>query len=302
MDAERPGVPIRLDHFRFSGQVLLPILDVALAELRLEVRCEPDAVGRVHVDHLHLARQVLAAREARHHLERVAEDHPVRPVHVVTVELDRFRVVLLRVGEEVPVDVLPCQHPQDGLGGNPFVHVQGHRIDLEPRSLPLAAPLQPRLVALQRRGQDACLLPGKRTLSSGCQELLQPVGRRRFGRRAQHRRQVRVVPVVNRLLLFDEALCFEPRQGNVLPGRRILERRDGLAARTFRGRWSLLPARHGSIPGLGACGPYRISDRVRAAFRPQPPDRPAPMHPAASGILAVSEGCRSCLPGRADRQ
>ena len=181
VDAERPGVPVRLDHLRLAGQVLLPILHVALAKLRLEVRREPDAVGRVHVDHLHLARQILAAGEARHHLEGIPEDHPVRPVHVVAVELHRLRVVLLRVGEEVPVDVLPRQHPQDGLGGDPLVHVQGHRIDLEPRSLPLAAPFQPRLVALQRRGQDPSLLPGQRTLPGGGQELLQPVGRRGVG-------------------------------------------------------------------------------------------------------------------------
>ena len=43
----------------------------------LEVRVELDAVGRVEVDALHLAAQPLALGERCHHLQAVAEDHPV---------------------------------------------------------------------------------------------------------------------------------------------------------------------------------------------------------------------------------
>jgi hypothetical protein len=97
-----PRVPIRLDHLRLAREVLLLVLHVPLADQRLEVTRELDAVRRVHVDHLDLARQVLAGGQGRHHLQAIAEDEPVRPVDVVLVELDRLAVLQLGVGEEVP--------------------------------------------------------------------------------------------------------------------------------------------------------------------------------------------------------
>ena len=45
----------------------------------------------------------------------------------------RLRVLLLWIGEEVALDILPSQHAQYGLGGDALVHVQRHRIDLKPR-------------------------------------------------------------------------------------------------------------------------------------------------------------------------
>ena len=96
VDAERPGVAVRPDHLRLAGEVLPAVLHVALAELGLEVRREPDAVRRVDVDHLDLAGEILPPGEAGHDLERVAQDHAVRPVDVVPIELHRLRVLLLR--------------------------------------------------------------------------------------------------------------------------------------------------------------------------------------------------------------
>ena len=70
----------------------------------LEIAVEFDAVGRVEVDALHLAAQALALGEARHDLKRVAEDHAVRPVLVVLIELGLGFHVLghaVEIGEQV---------------------------------------------------------------------------------------------------------------------------------------------------------------------------------------------------------
>ena len=99
-----PRIPERLDLFRLPADVLgLAVRDVAAGRRPLEVRVELDAVGRVEVDALHLAAQPLAFGERRHHLEAVAEDHPVRPVGVVLVELGLGAVVrqAVEVGEQV---------------------------------------------------------------------------------------------------------------------------------------------------------------------------------------------------------
>ena len=94
MDPEFPGVAERLDLLGLARGVLeLAVLDVALARRDLPVRAELDAVRRVDVDHLNLAAELLSLGERRHHLEAVAEDHAVRPVGVVLVEVDLLEVV-----------------------------------------------------------------------------------------------------------------------------------------------------------------------------------------------------------------
>ena len=123
VDAAHPGIPIGFHHLRLPRQILLAILHVALAEIGLKVGAKADAVGRIEVDHLHLAGQVLPPRQARHHLQRIAEDHAVRPIHIVPVELHRLGVVLLRIRKEIAVHILPRQHPQNRLRRHPLVHV-----------------------------------------------------------------------------------------------------------------------------------------------------------------------------------
>ena len=93
MDAQLPRVAEGLDLLDLAGDVLeLAVLDVALAGRRLPVRSELDAIRRVEVDHLHLAPEALALGQAGHHLERIAEDHAVRPVGLVLVELDQVQL------------------------------------------------------------------------------------------------------------------------------------------------------------------------------------------------------------------
>ena len=175
VDAERPGVAVGLDHLWLAGEILLTVLDVALAKLGLEVRGEFDAVGRVQADHLHLAREVFAPGEAGHDLEGVTEDHAIRPVHVVLVELHGLGVIVLRIGKEIALDILAGEHAEDGLGGDALVHVEGDGLDLEPRLLAFAAPLEPRLMAPQRVRQQLRLRRRKRPLPRDGQQLRQLV-------------------------------------------------------------------------------------------------------------------------------
>jgi hypothetical protein len=156
--AERPGIAIRLDGLGLAGQVLFAVLHVAASDLGLEVGGEADAVGRVHVDHLDLAAQVLAMGEGGHDLERVAEDHAVGPVDVVLVEADGLAILLLRVGEHVALDVLASHSAEDGLGRDALVDVQGHGVDDELLHLALAGPFQPRLPVAEHPPQLGGLL------------------------------------------------------------------------------------------------------------------------------------------------
>ncbi len=71
----------------------LPSFTSRLRALTCQLRPELDAVRRVDVDHLDLAAQALALGEASHHLQAVAEDHAVRPVGLVLVEVDDVELV-----------------------------------------------------------------------------------------------------------------------------------------------------------------------------------------------------------------
>lgn len=51
------------------------------------------------------------------------------------------------------------------------MHVQGHRLDLKPRLLPLATPLQPRLVTAEGVGKKLGFVGGKGALAGGGEEF-----------------------------------------------------------------------------------------------------------------------------------
>ena len=104
VDAVAPGVAKGLHLLRLAGDVLgLAVLHGVTSGGPLEVGVELDAVGRVDIDALHLAAQALALRQRRHDLQAVAEDHAVRPVGVVAIELGRRGAVwqAVEIGEEV---------------------------------------------------------------------------------------------------------------------------------------------------------------------------------------------------------
>lgn len=138
--------------------VLRAVLHVAARGAPLEVRVEPDAIGRVEIDALHLAAQALALGEARHHVEAVARDHAVRPVLVVRVKLGlRFEIgQAVEVGEEVghrlgtavlPRLRLPAQVVDQHLRVHLLLDVErrrGHH-EVRPVLLVLAAPHELRI-------------------------------------------------------------------------------------------------------------------------------------------------------------
>ena len=87
VNAIAPGVTEGLDLFRLAGDVIgIAVLHVAAGRRPLEIAVELDAIWWIEIDALHLAAQAFALGEARHHLQRVAEDHAVRPVLVVLIE------------------------------------------------------------------------------------------------------------------------------------------------------------------------------------------------------------------------
>src|SRR5450755_4690943 len=63
------------------------ILDVAAGCGPLEITVEPYAVRWIDVDALDLTTKTLAFGQARHCIERIAEDHTIRPILIVLVEL-----------------------------------------------------------------------------------------------------------------------------------------------------------------------------------------------------------------------
>ncbi len=153
MHAEPPSIAIGADHFRLARQIRFAILYVSLARLRLKITTKTYAIGRVQVDHLDLAGEILALRQAGHHLQAVAQDQPVRSINIVLVKLDSLRISQLGVGKQITGNILPCRGPQDGLSAHALMNVQRNRVHREARRLTLARPFQPGLMAPKRLGQ-----------------------------------------------------------------------------------------------------------------------------------------------------
>ena len=151
MDAQFPGVAEGFDHFRLGGQVLvLAVRYLSLVREGLEVGAVLDAVGRVDVDHLHLAAHALLLEEAVHHQQAVARDQAVAPVVGVPVELDGLaqRRVLFGLLEQRPlarVGVGLAYRLDDAARVDPLVYVQRDGGNLEIVALGLLGPAQLRL-------------------------------------------------------------------------------------------------------------------------------------------------------------
>ena len=159
MNAQLPGIPERLEHLRFLGQVgVVAVLDIALADEGLEVGAVLDAVRRVDVDHLHPAGHALLLEQAGHHQQAVAGDQAVGPVALMAVEVDGLAAGQVGGGvlEQAGLDgqgglfalgllIHALAHrPEDGGGVDAFVDVQADGVDLETGPLRLAGPVEVR--------------------------------------------------------------------------------------------------------------------------------------------------------------
>jgi hypothetical protein len=155
VNTQLPGIPERLDHLRFLGEVGVgPVLDVALVGEGLEVGAVFDTVGRVDVDHLHRTGHALLLQKRVHHQQGVAGNQAVHPAPVVAVELHRLpgrqrllepgaeEVALAGAGLRLAVLHAFAQRRQEGHGVDAFVHVQADGIHLEVQPLGLAAPVE----------------------------------------------------------------------------------------------------------------------------------------------------------------
>ena len=88
VDPIPPSVSEGFHLLRLSGDVLhLAVPYRAAGGGPLKVGVELDAVGWIDVHTLNLAPQPFPFRQRCHNLQAVTEDHPVRPVGVVLVEL-----------------------------------------------------------------------------------------------------------------------------------------------------------------------------------------------------------------------
>ena len=123
MHAEPPSIAMGAHHFRLARQICFTIFYVSLARLRLKITTKTHAIGRVQVDHLHLAGQILPLRQARHHLQAVTQDQPVRPINIVLVKLDSLRISQPGVGKQITGHILPRRGTQDGLGAHALMNV-----------------------------------------------------------------------------------------------------------------------------------------------------------------------------------
>jgi hypothetical protein len=103
--------PGRLDLLRLPRDIrVLAIPHITPTRGDLPVGAKLDAVGRVHVDRLDLAAEVLLLGEAVHDEQGVTEDQAVRPVVLVGVEVDQLV-------ELQPVEVV--EEGELGLVGSP---------------------------------------------------------------------------------------------------------------------------------------------------------------------------------------
>ena len=235
VDAELPGVAVRLHHLRLAHHVVVGAVGhVALAHERLEVRAELHRVGRVHVDGLDLAAEPLVAEQRVHHHQRVAEDHPVHPPVPVLVCLEQpvadGEVALPEEVEQVdlPVPGVSFQRLEDGRRREALVHEQGERRHVEGGPFGLTRPVEERLGELLQLGRlrlrSGELLPQLRKNAPGDFVAVAGIDDARQPRDAvRERRELRLGPLTGGVLLIP------------------VERRRERGVVAVRGRRHLLP-------------------------------------------------------------
>ena len=186
VNAVAPCVTKGLDLFRFAGDVAgVAVPDVPAGSGPLEVRVEPDAVGRVEVDTLHLAAQSFALGEGGHHLQAVTEDHAIGPVGVVLVEFGAgvFIRQPVEVGKEVELrgcfrfPAVANQIVDQHLGVNFFLDVEWWRLHEEVRHVlfVLASPdelgIEVTIATLVGNPERVAVVPFHDSLVLGCGDV-----------------------------------------------------------------------------------------------------------------------------------
>ena len=125
VDAVFVGVPERLDDDRIVRDVLAGWLSSPILHRWLEVAVEPDSVGRIVEDHLHLPGEAVALGERGHDAAGVAPDEAVLPIPPVFVPLVGGVLGQVVVGRAEEVPGLPAVGGRRGQGTD-----EGGRVDL----------------------------------------------------------------------------------------------------------------------------------------------------------------------------
>ncbi len=150
MQAQFPSVAVGLHHFGLARQIVVgAVRHVALAHEGLEIAAELHAIGRVDVDHLHLAGHVLVLQKRVHHHQTITQNHAVEPAVGVFIGLEQLLGhVAVRVSKKVqchlPAGLETLEAFQNGLGRQALVDEQGQRRHFEAQPLSLAGPFQKR--------------------------------------------------------------------------------------------------------------------------------------------------------------
>ena len=164
--------------------------------------------------------------EARHHLERVAQDHAVRPGHVVLIELHRLGVIAAADRQTGRAPRPPAPAP----AGSPAWRC-AHAYAAPPARPRTTASRACRSIPAMARAAAAHspeirLLGRQRPLSRDRQQLREAVRLGGIRGRPQDGRQMRVVFIANPRRFLQDALRLQPRRRNVLPLGGIFDRRD----------------------------------------------------------------------------
>ena len=125
--------------------VVVVVPHIPAAHKGLEVRAEADAIGRVHIDHLHLFAQALVMQQRVHHHQRIAQHQAVLPIAPGVGAQHLFVNGALRVAEHIALRGIPAvaaEGLQYGLGGEPLVDEEGQGGDIEREPLGPPGPVE----------------------------------------------------------------------------------------------------------------------------------------------------------------
>ena len=122
--------------------------DVPFPNKGLEVGPELHAVGRVHIDHLHVPAEPFIVQQRVHDHERIAEDHPVYPLvgvfirfqHLVGDGMPGVAIQVIQI--QLLVGLVPHQRFNDGFSGEPLVDKQRQGRHVKRQPFRFACPVQ----------------------------------------------------------------------------------------------------------------------------------------------------------------
>ena len=127
MNPPFPGITEGRDHLNLRSHIFVFIIrQIEFVCIRHKVGGKLNAIGRVHVDTLHLPGQSLMLEQSVHHQEGITRNHAIRPLHGVIVRINLLRTqitpIKLRLLKHLLLDVALPVIGKGGLKNTPRVH------------------------------------------------------------------------------------------------------------------------------------------------------------------------------------